>query len=674
MTDNVIIVTSARLYIKDRGSFLKLVMFIIQILLLVLFTACGVQKGGDAGTASNTAPPSVGGGGSGVTTITFATITAPDGDEGTTQYTADFSCSSSAGGTPSYTTSYANCSIDTSGNARLKCDIPYNAGQSDWTFDNTVTCTIGGNSSSQQMTVNVTNVNVPPALDSVTNRSAYIATAMTTVDLADGADDKDSDNDTLTYSCTFTGGAFSTSTNCTSLPGTPAFNTSTGVLDWTPNSAAAVGGNDTVYTITATANDGNSGTDSVNFTITVVTVSAPTYVSTNISSPNNSTNQPLIKGTSTANTVTVSLYSNDTCTTQIGTDTKAVWEGDGVQATVTANTTATIYAKAYDASSNESVCTYMTSFTHDDQSPAVTLSSSTADPHNSSTYTVNLTFDEAVTGVETGDFTITNGTPSNITGSGTAWTVDISPNSDGNVNVTFDASGAQDAAGNGNTVSNTLTHEYDSTPPVDNSSNPSFSPTTSDDGDTTVSWTAFSDPNLSDYRVYSYTDSGCTANEVNHGLVGGTTASMSLTGLSSNNTHYVKIVAYDSLGNSTTGSCSTSSHTVSPPALLQWNLSSFDYGYNTVIRDQVFTLSNAGSGTSSTISTSLTVNTGNNNKWSIVVDNCNGQTLSGSSNCTVTVRYDGSRMPTQTSTATLDVTATTGGSDSISLSGRNDNP
>ncbi len=37
------------------------------------------------------------------------------------------------------------------------------------------------------------------------------------------------------------------------------------------------------------------------------------------------------------------------------------------------------------------------------------------------------TFSEAVTGLEAGDFTVTNGTITGITGSGTTWTVNVTP-------------------------------------------------------------------------------------------------------------------------------------------------------------------------------------------------------------------------------------------------------
>ncbi len=97
---------------------------------------------------------------------------------------------------------------------------------------------------------------------------------------------------------------------------------------------------------------------------------APAYVSASPASPTNSSTTPHIIGTSSADTVTVKLYNANTCLTEIGTGTKAAFEGSGVVATITADATTTIYAKSIDAAGNSSACTSMTSYVHDSSLPS----------------------------------------------------------------------------------------------------------------------------------------------------------------------------------------------------------------------------------------------------------------------------------------------------------------
>ncbi len=75
-----------------------------------------------------------------------------------------------------------------------------------------------------------------------------------------------------------------------------------------------------------------------------------------------------------------------------------------------------------------------------------------------------FTFNEEVTGFEAADLTLTNATASEFAGSGANYTATITPTTDGVFSVGVAAGVAQDAAGNGNAVSNTLTATYDSTP------------------------------------------------------------------------------------------------------------------------------------------------------------------------------------------------------------------
>ena len=81
----------------------------------------------------------------------------------------------------------------------------------------------------------------------------------------------------------------------------------------------------------------------------------------------------------------------------------------------------------------------------------------------------NYRFSEAVTGLTASSFTPTNGTVSNVTGSGDHWTVTLTPaaNTSGTLNLTLNAGGVTDSPGNGNAaVSLTAPLPIDTAPPT----------------------------------------------------------------------------------------------------------------------------------------------------------------------------------------------------------------
>ncbi|MDP6584664.1 MAG: Ig-like domain-containing protein, partial [Anaerolineales bacterium] len=71
-----------------------------------------------------------------------------------------------------------------------------------------------------------------------------------------------------------------------------------------------------------------------------------------------------------------------------------------------------------------------------------------------------VTFSESVTGFEDSDVTVINGTVSSISGSGTTYTVNITPTADGTVSVQIPGSIATDSGGEHNSSSNLLQIEY----------------------------------------------------------------------------------------------------------------------------------------------------------------------------------------------------------------------
>ena len=96
--------------------------------------------------------------------------------------------------------------------------------------------------------------------------------------------------------------------------------------------------------------------------------------------------------------------------------------------------------------------------------PTATLSSTAADPV-AGAFEVSVGFSESVTGLTVAGFDVTNGTASSLTGSGTDYSVTITPATDGEVSVVVAADAAEDNAGNGNAQSAALTRTADVTAP-----------------------------------------------------------------------------------------------------------------------------------------------------------------------------------------------------------------
>jgi hypothetical protein len=119
---------------------------------------------------------------------------------------------------------------------------------------------------------------------------------------------------------------------------------------------------------------------------------------------------------------------------------------------------------ATSAAGTANVAATQLSRTFDSALPTVTLSSPSVTPVNGS-FSVTATFSESVTGFVLGGVAVTNGTASNLAGSGATYTFDVAPAADGVVTIAVGAGAAADAAGNTNTAATPLTRTYDGTRP-----------------------------------------------------------------------------------------------------------------------------------------------------------------------------------------------------------------
>ena len=86
--------------------------------------------------------------------------------------------------------------------------------------------------------------------------------------------------------------------------------------------------------------------------------------------------------------------------------------------------------------------------------PSVTLTSTSSASVNSA-FTVTATFSQSVTGLTQGEITVTGGTASSLSGSGTTYTFTVTPSA-GTVSVQIPAGVAQNSSNIGNAASNTL--------------------------------------------------------------------------------------------------------------------------------------------------------------------------------------------------------------------------
>ncbi|MEZ5798506.1 MAG: Ig-like domain-containing protein [Paracoccaceae bacterium] len=109
-----------------------------------------------------------------------------------------------------------------------------------------------------------------------------------------------------------------------------------------------------------------------------------------------------------------------------------------------------------DAAGNANTASNSVGVTHDDAAPTVTLSTLATSVGAGESLTVTITFSEAVTGFTSDDVTVGNASLTSLTGSGASYSATLTATGGGDVTVSVAAGVAQDAGGNGNEASNSL--------------------------------------------------------------------------------------------------------------------------------------------------------------------------------------------------------------------------
>ncbi|MFY0690266.1 MAG: hypothetical protein JXQ90_24035, partial [Cyclobacteriaceae bacterium] len=121
---------------------------------------------------------------------------------------------------------------------------------------------------------------------------------------------------------------------------------------------------------------------------------------------------------------------------------------------------------ATDSSGNGNTAASQVAIYYDGNVPGVVLSTA-SDLTNQSPFTITATFSEKVDGFELGDWTVVNGTASNLaTADSITYTADITPDIDTIVSISIAANTATDVTGQFNTASNVLSVTYDGTAPA----------------------------------------------------------------------------------------------------------------------------------------------------------------------------------------------------------------
>jgi len=144
--------------------------------------------------------------------------------------------------------------------------------------------------------------------------------------------------------------------------------------------------------------------------------------------------------------------------------------GADYTATITATADGTVTVDlaadaATDNAGNGNVAASQFSITSDGSAPTVVLSSAASDPVSGS-FTLEVAFSEDVTGFTLSDLVVSNGTASDLSGTGADYTVTITATADGAVTVDLAADAATDDAGNGNVAASQFSITSDASAPT----------------------------------------------------------------------------------------------------------------------------------------------------------------------------------------------------------------
>ena len=120
-----------------------------------------------------------------------------------------------------------------------------------------------------------------------------------------------------------------------------------------------------------------------------------------------------------------------------------------------------------DPAGNYQVAAHATEYTwqYEDPRPAVSITSTSNSQTNDNPITAAITFNQNVTGFTIGDINVNGATAANFTGSGSSYSIELTPTSNGTITVNISADAAVNSTSETNTASNQFTIEYDNIAP-----------------------------------------------------------------------------------------------------------------------------------------------------------------------------------------------------------------
>ena len=190
--------------------------------------------------------------------------------------------------------------------------------------------------------------------------------------------------------------------------------------------------------------------------ITAPTISAVTEVVT----PSNDTTPSYVFTTNEAGTITTNISEGFSTNASAANGNNTVTFntlGEGSYASKTVTVT--------DAAGNASSLT-LTTFDIDTTAPTMTITAtevSDGETSNDATIALTLTSSESTTNFDVNDITVTNGTLSSFTGSGTAYTATFTPSAEGATTINVVGGAFTDLAGNNNDAATQFTWTYEAT-------------------------------------------------------------------------------------------------------------------------------------------------------------------------------------------------------------------
>ncbi|WP_413580414.1 Ig-like domain-containing protein [Bdellovibrio sp. HCB288] len=245
---------------------------------------------------------------------------------------------------------------------------------------------------------------------------------------------------------------------------------------------SSITGSGSSYTLTATANaegsaslqlpagvvaDAATNTNTASNTLTwYYDTAAPSITIASAQAPSTSTspiavtfetNEAVTGFTSADVSVTNGTLSNFTSVDSTH------WTAD-VTPTADGTVTVSVAASSFQDGAGKNNTSGSLNVSYDGTRPSVTLTGLTA-YSTTSPRTVTATFSESVTGFTDADLTLVNATAS-VSGSGTTYTISVTPSAEGEFSVTVANGAASDSFGNTSTVSNTHSSVYDTTRPT----------------------------------------------------------------------------------------------------------------------------------------------------------------------------------------------------------------